>query len=130
MSVPARVLNDLFSAKLDTAEGKEKVAQMGSVYIRDRLREVCFGIHPSPQRLLGHADLRQGSGQRRRPVRLLKFAQRPPIVAAPSHLHAGPIHLVNGRLTAGSVSGGQRRHEDRKQDDRKNRAMQGQVQGS
>jgi hypothetical protein len=42
MGVPARVLNDMFSAKLDTAEGKEKVAQMGSVYIRDRLREVCF----------------------------------------------------------------------------------------
>lgn len=42
MSVPARVLNDLFSAKLDTSEGKEKVASMGSVYIRDRLREVCF----------------------------------------------------------------------------------------
>lgn len=42
MSVPARVLNDLFSAKLDTSEGKEKVANMGSTYIRDRLREVCF----------------------------------------------------------------------------------------
>lgn len=42
MSVPARVLNDLFSAKLDTSEGKEKVASMGASYVRDRLREVCF----------------------------------------------------------------------------------------
>jgi hypothetical protein len=41
-SVPARVLNDLFAQKLDTAEGKEKVAGYGSVYVRDRLREVCF----------------------------------------------------------------------------------------
>ncbi|MDD1711150.1 MAG: hypothetical protein LUQ37_09615 [Methanoregulaceae archaeon] len=42
MSVPARVLNDMFSQRLDTSEGKEKIAQAGSVYIRDRLREVCF----------------------------------------------------------------------------------------
>lgn len=66
MSVPARVLNDLFSAKLDTAEGKEKVAAMGSVYIRDRLREVCFVdkiIPPEPvtrtdcQRSVNHDTL-------------------------------------------------------------------------
>ena len=42
MSVPARVLNDLFSQRLETSEGKEKIAQVGSVYVRDRLREVCF----------------------------------------------------------------------------------------
>lgn len=42
MSTPARVLNDIFNQRLDTAEGKEKVAEMGSVYIRDRLREVAF----------------------------------------------------------------------------------------
>jgi hypothetical protein len=41
-NVPARVLNDLFSQKLDTSEGREKIAEMGGVYIRDRLREVCF----------------------------------------------------------------------------------------
>lgn len=41
-AVPARVLNDVFVSKLDTSEGKEKMAQMGSSYIRDRLREVCF----------------------------------------------------------------------------------------
>jgi hypothetical protein len=42
MSVPAQVLNDMFSSKLNTSEGKEKLAEVGSVYIRDRLREVCF----------------------------------------------------------------------------------------
>jgi hypothetical protein len=42
MSVPSQVLNDMFSSKLNSAEGKEKIAEVGSVYIRDRLREVCF----------------------------------------------------------------------------------------
>lgn len=56
MSVPARVLNDLFSAKLDTAEGKEKVASMGSVYIRDRLREVCFVDKILPPEPVTRAD--------------------------------------------------------------------------
>jgi hypothetical protein len=42
MSVPSQVLNDMFSSKLNTSEGKEKIAEVGSVYIRDRLREVCF----------------------------------------------------------------------------------------
>jgi hypothetical protein len=42
MSVPARVLNDLFAQRLETSEGKEKLAQYGGSYIRDRLREVSF----------------------------------------------------------------------------------------
>lgn len=42
MSVPARVLNDTFFQNLETSEGKEKNAQIGGVYIRDRLREVCY----------------------------------------------------------------------------------------
>jgi hypothetical protein len=42
MSAPSRVLNDLFAQRIETSEGKEKIAQVGSVYIRDRLREVCF----------------------------------------------------------------------------------------
>ena len=66
MSVPSRVLNDLFSTKLDTAEGKEKIAALGSVYIRDRLREVCYVdkiIPPDPvtradcQRSVNHDTL-------------------------------------------------------------------------
>jgi len=40
--VPARVINDLFTQRLDTQEGKEKLAQYGGSYIRDRLREVSF----------------------------------------------------------------------------------------
>lgn len=55
-SVPARVINDLFSAKLDTSEGKEKMAQMGSVYIRDRLREVCFVDKILPPEPVTRAD--------------------------------------------------------------------------
>jgi hypothetical protein len=66
MSVPARVLNDMFAQKLGTSEGKEKLAEMGSVYIRDRLREVCFVdkiIPPDPitradcQRSVNHDTL-------------------------------------------------------------------------
>ena len=66
MSVPARVLNDLFAQRLDTGEGKEKVAALGSVYIRDRLREVCYVdkiIPPDPvtradcQRSVNHDTL-------------------------------------------------------------------------
>lgn len=66
MSVPSRILNDLFNQKLDTAEGKEKIAALGSVYIRDRLREVCYVdkiIPPDPvtradcQRSVNHDTL-------------------------------------------------------------------------
>ncbi len=40
--VSPRVLNDLFNSRLNTTEGKEKLAQYGGSYIRDRLREVSF----------------------------------------------------------------------------------------
>ena len=40
--VSPRVLNDLFNSKLSTSEGKEKIAEYGGSYIRDRLREVSF----------------------------------------------------------------------------------------
>ncbi len=40
--VSPRMLNDLFNSKLSTAEGKEKLAQYGGAWIRDRLREVSF----------------------------------------------------------------------------------------
>lgn len=40
--VPAKVLNDLFFEKVATSEGKEKIAEFGGTYIRDRLREVSF----------------------------------------------------------------------------------------
>jgi hypothetical protein len=56
MSVPARVLNDLFSAKLNTSEGKEKLAEAGGTYIRDRLREVCFVDKIIPPEPVTRAD--------------------------------------------------------------------------
>jgi hypothetical protein len=41
-TVPNKVLNDLFFEKVATEEGKQKIAEFGGVYIRDRLREVAF----------------------------------------------------------------------------------------
>ena len=46
MSVPARVLNELFTQKLSSAEGKEKMAEFGGSYIRDRLRELTGSSAP------------------------------------------------------------------------------------
>jgi len=40
--ISPRMLNDAFNTRLNTNEGKEKVAQYGGAYIRDRLREVSF----------------------------------------------------------------------------------------
>jgi hypothetical protein len=56
MSAPARILNDLFSQKLDTSEGKEKVAELGASYIRDRLREVCYTDKIQPSEPVTRAD--------------------------------------------------------------------------
>jgi hypothetical protein len=42
MSVPSQVLNDLFFSKVASSEGKEKIAELGGNYVRDRLREVSF----------------------------------------------------------------------------------------
>ena len=42
MSVSGRMLNEAFINKLGSAEGKEKTAEYGGSYIRDRLREVSF----------------------------------------------------------------------------------------
>lgn len=65
-AVPAKVLNDLFFEKVGTAEGKEKIAEFGGTYIRDRLREVSFArkiLPPQPvqrtecQRSVNHDTL-------------------------------------------------------------------------
>jgi len=40
--VPAEMMNDLFARHAETAEGREKLAQLGGDYIRDRLREESF----------------------------------------------------------------------------------------
>lgn len=56
MSVPARVLNDMFTQKLGSAEGKEKLAEAGGTYIRDRLREVSFARKVIPPQQITRAD--------------------------------------------------------------------------
>lgn len=54
--VPARVLNELFTAKIGSSEGKEKVAQYGGSYIRDRLREVSFARKILPPEQVTRAE--------------------------------------------------------------------------
>jgi hypothetical protein len=56
MSVPARTINDMFSQKLASAEGKEKLAEFGGTYIRDRLREVSFARKIVPPEQVTRAD--------------------------------------------------------------------------
>jgi hypothetical protein len=56
MSVPARVMNELFASKLGTAEGKEKMAEYGGSYIRDRLREVSYTRKVIPPEQVTRAD--------------------------------------------------------------------------
>lgn len=56
MSVPARALNDMFSQRLGTAEGKEKIAEHGGSYIRDRLREVSFARKILPPEQVTRTD--------------------------------------------------------------------------
>ena len=56
MSVPARVMNDLFTQKLGTAEGKEKIAEYGGTYVRDRLREVSYCRKILPPQQVTRAD--------------------------------------------------------------------------
>ena len=56
MPVPARVLNELFAQRLDSAEGKEKIAEYGGSYIRDRLREVSFVRKIIPPEQVTRAD--------------------------------------------------------------------------
>ena len=56
MSVPARVLNELFTQKLSSAEGKEKMAEFGGSYIRDRLREVSYARKVLPPEMVTRAD--------------------------------------------------------------------------
>lgn len=41
-NTPGDVLNTMFLARMDTAEGKDKIAESGGTYIRDRLREEGF----------------------------------------------------------------------------------------
>jgi len=54
--VPSRVLNDLFTHKVGTAEGKEKIAEYAGTYVRDRLREVSYGRKIIPPQNVTRAD--------------------------------------------------------------------------
>lgn len=56
MSVPARVLNELFTQKLGSSEGKEKMAEYGGSYIRDRLREVSYARKVLPPEQVTRSD--------------------------------------------------------------------------
>lgn len=56
MSMPARMMNELFTAKLGSQEGKEKLAEYGGTYIRDRLREVSFARKVIPPEQVTRAD--------------------------------------------------------------------------
>ena len=56
MSVPASVLNELFASKLSSQDGKEKIAEYGGSYIRDRLREVSFARKVIPPEQVTRAD--------------------------------------------------------------------------
>lgn len=56
MSVPAKMMNELFTTKLASTEGKEKLAEYGGSYIRDRLREVSFARKVLPPQMVTRAD--------------------------------------------------------------------------
>ena len=56
MSVPARVLNELFTNKLGSSEGKEKMAEYGGSYVRDRLREVSYARKVLPPEQVTRSD--------------------------------------------------------------------------
>ena len=55
-AVSGRMLNELFTQKLGTPEGKEKMAEYGGSYIRDRLREVSFARKVIPPENVTRAD--------------------------------------------------------------------------
>ena len=56
MSAPARIFNDMFAQKVGTAEGREKIAEYGGSYIRDRLREVSYARKVIPPEQVTRAD--------------------------------------------------------------------------
>ena len=60
-AVSPRVLNDAFSSKLSSAEGKEKLAAYGGSYIRDRLREVSFARKILPPEQLTRTDCQRST---------------------------------------------------------------------
>jgi hypothetical protein len=47
---------ELFNTRLDSTEGKDKLAELGGSFIRDRLREVSFARHIVPPEQVTRAD--------------------------------------------------------------------------
>jgi hypothetical protein len=47
---------EMFNQRLDTAEGKAKLAELGGSWIRDRLREVAYSRHIMPPEQVTRAD--------------------------------------------------------------------------
>lgn len=47
---------ELFNQRLDSAEGKTKIAELGGSFIRDRLREVAFSRHIIPPEQVTKSD--------------------------------------------------------------------------
>jgi hypothetical protein len=56
MSVSGQAINAAFTQNLNTQDGKEKVAELSGVYIRDKLREVCFVRSILPPEQVTRAD--------------------------------------------------------------------------
>ena len=53
---PARIINEYFTTKIASEEGKMKVAEYGGTFIRDRLREVSFARMILPPKPVTRAD--------------------------------------------------------------------------
>jgi len=57
MDIPATTFNTLFMRRIETQEGREKIAEVGGAYIKDRLREVSFMGKIIPFRDITRAEL-------------------------------------------------------------------------
>jgi hypothetical protein len=60
-SVPAHELNRLFNNKLGSSESKEKIAEYGGSYVRDRLREVSYARKVLPPEPVTRADCQRST---------------------------------------------------------------------
>jgi len=56
MSVPNRVLNELFMAKVSSSEGRQKTSEKTEDFIRDRLRELAFSRKINPPKPITRAE--------------------------------------------------------------------------
>lgn len=55
-AVPAKALNDIFFEKMSSTEGREKIAEISGVYIRDRLRETSFADRIVPTKPVNRTE--------------------------------------------------------------------------